>query len=456
MKKTVSLILAVLIIFLTCLPIAYAVDINNDEGMYEIDSSIAADAYMLIDLNHKNTVIAQKNKDKVKFPASLTKIVTTMVTLNHVKDLQQSTTVSQHAIDVVSGRDAQVAGLKAGESITIEQLLYLTMVHSACDACQVLAETVAKNEAEFADMMNEWAASIGCKNTHFTNPDGLHDDNHYTTAADMMLITLEAIKNETFVKISTTTSYTYGETTFIHTNFMLDKDHTSYYYEYAKGIKTGSTTQAGYCVITMAEKENRKYLAIVMDSPSMIVDGVEGKGSFIDAKAIFEWAFAMKEQTVAGVNTAVKSIAVLDGKDVDAVDLVPAEDVTALVPENFNADNIVIEPQKMPENLKAPVNTEDTVCTAKITYNGKIIGTTKLVAANEVKLNLFSRIFRVIGEFIKNHTVIFIILIIVVLIALFLIIQAVRRKKAKKRIEQRRKERAARARNRQNRDYYDY
>ena len=456
MKKTLSLILSVFIVFSVCLPFTYAVDINHDEGMYEIDSPVSADAYMLIDLNHDNTVIAQKNKDKVKFPASLTKIVTTMVTLNHVKDLKQTTIVSQNAIDTVSGRDAQVAGLKAGESITIEQLLYLTMVHSACDACQVLAETVADSEAAFADLMNEWVSSLGCKNTHFTNPDGLHDDNHYTTAADMMLITLAALKNETFVKISTTTSYTYADTTFIHTNFMLDKDHTSYYYEYAKGIKTGSTTQAGYCVITMAEKENNKYLAVVMDSPEMYLDGLEAKGSFIDAKAIFEWAFAMREQIVAGTNTAVKSIAVLDGKDADTVDLVPAEDITALVPANFDAANIVIEPQKMPENIEAPVNTEDVICNAKITYNGKIIGSTKLVAAKEVKLNLFSRIFRVIGEFIKNHTVIFIILLLIVLVALFLIIQAVRRKKAKKRIEQRKKERAAKARKRENRDYYDY
>ena len=106
-------------------------------------------------------------------------------------------------------------------------------------------------------------------------------DEHYTTAQDMATITLEALKNETFTKIADTKTYEYNDTTFIHTNFMMDKFHVSYYYEYAKGIKTGSTSQAGYCVITRASKDGYNYLAVVMGAPIEFIDGYNRKCSFV-------------------------------------------------------------------------------------------------------------------------------------------------------------------------------
>lgn len=454
MKRALSILLATLTLLSLCMPAAYALDINQDEGKFYIDVPVQADAYMLVDLD-TDEVIAQKNKDKVKYPASLTKIVTTMVSLNNIKDLQETAIVSQHAIDAVSGRDAQVAGLKAGDSVNYEQLLYLTMVYSACDACQVLAESIGGSEEAFADMMNEWVKSIGCKNTHFTNPDGLHDDEHYTTAADMKLITLAAIENPTFLKICSTTSYTYGDTTFTHTNFMLDKSQSLYYYAYAQGIKTGSTSQAGYCVITMAQKDDHRYLVVVMDSPMQSVNGEEAKGSFIDAKAIFEWAFAMKSAVLADTAQAVQSIAVIDGKGADSVALVPAKEVSALVPQNADLTQLEVKALKLPASLKAPVKEGDTVCKAVITYRGKTIAETELVAQNDVKLNVFARIFRVLGEFIKAHPILFILILLLLAFIVFVIIQSVRKKKARKRKEAMRKKRAARERQRAQRDYYD-
>ena len=251
MKKLISFLITICLIFVTALPLnAFAADVNDDKGMYQVNEKVYADSYMLVSLDDESyPVIAQKNKDVKKYPASLTKIVTAMVTIKNCSDLQKTVKVSKRAIDALSGTGAQVAGLKPGEQLTVEQLLYLTLVHSACDACQVLAEVVAGDVPSFVKLMNDWCKSVGCTNTHLVNPDGLHDPDQYTTAADLKLITIEALKNKTFEKIATTQQYEYNGQTFIHTNFMLDKYHITYYYEYAKGIKTGSTTEAGGKVV---------------------------------------------------------------------------------------------------------------------------------------------------------------------------------------------------------------
>lgn len=117
-----------------------------------------------------------------------------MVTLENVKDVSAKTKMTQAAYDESVGTGAQVAGIEVGEEISIDTLLYLTMVHSACDACEVLAEYVGGTKEKFVQMMNDWVKKVGCESTNFTNPSGLHDVNHYTTARDMSKITLEALK----------------------------------------------------------------------------------------------------------------------------------------------------------------------------------------------------------------------------------------------------------------------
>ena len=199
MKKLLSVFMSIVIVSLT----VFCVPFTAKAATYTPNVTIYADAYMLISLDDDSyPVVAEKNADKRKYPASLTKIVTAMVTINKVKDLSQTTTVSKNAIETLYGTGAQVAGLKIGQTITIEELLYLTMVHSACDACEVLAEFVSGSVPAFVEEMNKWVKSLGCKDTNFVNPDGLHDPNHYTTPSDMAKITLAAMKSDIFNKIS--------------------------------------------------------------------------------------------------------------------------------------------------------------------------------------------------------------------------------------------------------------
>lgn len=442
MKKLLSVFMAFLItvLMLAVAPVS-AFASETVKPMYSVTSTVYADAYMLINLDDDSyPVIAAKNADKRKFPASLTKIVTAMVVLNNVPDITAKTTVSKPAIEALYGTGAQVAGLHIGDEITIEELLYLTMVHSACDACQVLAEYVAGDVPTFVQMMNDWVKSIGCDDTNFVNPDGLHDENHYTTAHDMATITLEALKNETFTKISSTQLYEYNNTTFVHTNFMMDKFHVSYYYQYAQGIKTGSTSEAGYCVITKASKDGYNYLAVVMDSPIKKLKGYDTKCSFIDAASLFDWAFdGLKYSTVIRKNDVVTEVPVEDGKDADTLQLVSKADVTTLVPTSLDPSAVVIEPVDPPEVLKAPITQGDEICTANIIYADQVIATANLVAAQTIELSTFLKILNALKAFFTNKFVILAIIVIILLFILYIFWFISKAKKNKKRIAAKRR-----------------
>lgn len=423
MKKMISLLLSVIMtlaIFLSTFTAQAAV--------YKPDVELYSKAYMLINLDDNSfPIVAEKNVDEKLYPASLTKIVTAMVALNNVSDLSETTTVSKQSHDILLGTGAQIAQLKVGDSITVEDLLYLTLVHSACDATEVLAEYVGGTREKFVEMMNEYVESLGCENTHFTNPDGLHDDNHYTTASDMAKISLDAVKNETFMKISTTVQYKYKNTNFYHTNLMLRSGYVSYFYKYAQGIKTGSTSDAGYCVVTKASKDGYNYLAIVMGAPVIDYnnDGYKEKCSFIDAASLFKWAFnSLKYSTLIETNEVVDEIAVKSGKDADLVQLVAKDDVTTIVPSSLDKSTIIIEPIDKPENISAPIKKGDFVCKANIKYADQVVATVDLVAANDVELSTFLKIVNAIKSFFSLlivKIILFVVLILgIVYISLFI------------------------------------
>lgn len=436
MKRTLSYILTLttFIVSLCCIPF------SANAATYEPDRKIYAEAYMLINLDDDSyPVVAQKNIDERLYPASLTKIVTAMVTINKVSDVNAKATMSQQAYDSILGTGAQVAGIEVGEELTIDELLYLTMVYSACDACQILAEYVSGSIEAFVNEMNNYVQSLGCKDTHFVNADGLHDNNHYTTARDMATITLAALKNPAFVKYSTTTDIKYKELNLGHTNLMLHQGYLTYYYEYAQGIKTGSTTEAEYCVITKAAKDGYNYLAVVMKSPQQAINGESylTKCSFVDAKSLFEWAFdSLKYTTLVSQNEVMSEISVADGKDADSVQLVAKADTNVIVPSALDKSAVIVETIEKPELIKAPVVKGQDVCKANIIYGDEIIATVDLVAANDVELSTFLKIINALKDFFSSTTVKLIGVVIILLIVIYALLYINNNKKKKKRRQQ--------------------
>lgn len=399
---------------------------------------------MLINLDDDSyPVVAQKNIDERLYPASLTKIVTAMVTLENVKDVSVKTKMSQAAYDASVGTGVQVAGITVGEELSVDTLLYLTMVHSACDACEVLAEFVGGTKENFVKMMNDWVKKVGCNDTNFTNPSGLHDDNHYTTARDMSKITLAALKNANFVKYSTTTEYEYKGYTLPHTNLMLHPGYVTYYYEYAQGIKTGSTEQAEYNVIVKASKDGYNYLAIVMKSPQQKIKNQSylTKCSFVDAKSLFEWAFdSLKYTTIVAKDEVIGEVSVENGKDADTVALVAANDTNVIVPVGLDKSAVIIEIQEKPSSLQAPVTKGQKVCSANIIYGDEVIASVPLVAAKTVELSTFLKVINAIKAFF-GLTVVKVILVIAFLAIVLYVYIFFKSLNKKKKVEKRRQSR---------------
>lgn len=438
MKKSVKFISAALILiclFSTALP-AFAA--------YEPEEfSVDAQSALLLYLGDKgNTTVYTKNADQQRAPASLTKIATAATAFSKGVNLDAVVTVSSNAIRSLDGTGSEMGQLKAGEEVTVRQLMYLIMLHSAGDACNALAEYVAGSIEGYVAMMNEWAKSVGCENTQFMNTVGLDKDGHYSTADDLAKMTLAAMEYPDFVKISETPSYQMEATnknsawTVTHKNSLLNKG-TGYYYSPAKGIKTGTTTKAGYCVITAAEKDGYKYLCVVLGSvfKDYTNDGLEDNGAFFDAKRLFQWAFSnFRLKELVKQNTVISSLPVKNAKDTDVVQLIPKEKVAALVPASLDESALIFKLQEgAPAGLEAPVKKGDPVGTADIIYANETIATVEVVAGSDIQRSLLLFVFNSAKEMLQTVWAKVILALVILLILCYIVLTIVYNKRKKKR-----------------------
>lgn len=262
MKKMINFILIGVLIYTLVMPTdAYA-------SSWPKAPSIDAKGAVIMEIS-SGTVIYSKNMNKKYYPASITKIMLTLVALEN-SSLNETVTISQNAINQI-GYDAANMGVVAGEKITMKDALYGAMLKSANELCNAVAEHIAGSIDAFVDMMNAKAKELGCKNTHFVTTNGLHDKNHYTTAYDYALISRAAFKNETFRTITGTEKYTIGKTnknknkrTFSNHHQMLVGGKYSSKYSGCLGGKTGFTTPASNTLVTYAKKNNIEYVVVIL------------------------------------------------------------------------------------------------------------------------------------------------------------------------------------------------
>lgn len=233
------------------------------------------------------TVLFEKNSQEMNFPASITKIMTALIVLENA-ELNEIVTFSDASIDETEGSSI---ARDYGEQMTVEQCLYGLMLASANECAYALAEHVAGTMPKFVEMMNKKAAELGCKNTHFVNPHGLHDENHYTSAYDMALIARAAYENESFRFITGTSRYTipptnkHEEQTDLqnHNEMLYPFKSTKYVYENCTGGKTGHTDAANSTLVTFAEKDGMSLVCVVMNAQS--------PSQWTDSKNLFEYCF---------------------------------------------------------------------------------------------------------------------------------------------------------------------
>lgn len=343
--------------------------------------TINSKAAILVEVS-TGRILYEKNSTKQLYPASTTKVMTAILVLEKC-NLTDMVTVNETALgNLPSGY--VTCNLQVDEEISVNDLLYALMVKSANDAAYVLAEHVGGSVDAFADMMNIKAREIGCTGTHFVNPNGVHDDRHYSTAYDLYLITKYAMQNETFRKLVATTEYTLPATnkypnadrSFTTTNQLLNPESTAYYYKYATGVKTGYTSQAGNCIISMASRDGLDFIAVVLGGGAT-PSGLNAR--FVDSKTLFNYGYDNYTLTkVKEAKTVVETIEIENGtKETKNLNVLINDSITVINNKSINMNDIIPE-IKIDENLLAPIEKGQVIGSIKykvddIEYSSELI-----------------------------------------------------------------------------------
>lgn len=440
MKKFLSVLL-VTVIIVCSFSISASASFNS---LLETEAEI-----VLLVNTDSETVILDKNADKRTAPASLTKIVTCMLVLENCPDLSVPVTCKRECLNGLYAQNAATAGILPGETLSIHDLLYCLMLPSAADAANILADYVGGGIDNFVVMMNDFVAKLGCKNTKFVNAHGLDSDpNGYTTARDLYKITKYALKNSTFKEITSTLRYDveptekYPHTRYLHnTNKIMNPGIRDYYHKAVTGVKTGTTDKAGRCVITTASQDGYNYMLIVMKAPQYDIDddGVEENVAFTESKKIYNWAFDNIELTkITNTTDVITVVDVNYNSKVDHVRLLPAEELSALVPIGTESGSLIIRPieNKTPKSVNAPIKKGQVLGEAEILYGEDVVATVDLVAGEDIDLNIFLLIFGVIKKLFSTtiFKILFALLAILVIIYILLIIRKNRIKAKRKKI----------------------
>lgn len=258
-------------------------------------SSITAASAIVMDVD-TGTILYQKKMDTKHYPASITKIMTTLLALEN-SSMDEIVTYSAEDVYGIERGSSNIS-IEVDEQLTMEQSLYGIMLESANEACLGVARHVGGTKEQFVEMMNEKAAQLGCVNTHFANPNGLHDDEHYTTCHDMALIAQAAFQNEMFRTITGTKAYTIPKTNkkkvardYIKNHHQMLNPYTyrQYYYPDCIGGKTGYTTKAESTLVTYAKRNDMTLVCVVMKAKSPKQDRQHNE--YTDTALLLDYCF---------------------------------------------------------------------------------------------------------------------------------------------------------------------
>ena len=394
---------------------------------------ITANAALLVSLD-TDEVIYEKNADLKVYPASITKIMTTLLILESDKyNPEAKIAMTEEALDLISGTGSSVSLLKAGEEITQLDLVYMVLMSSYGD-CSLLAATYYGGSVEnFVANMNSRAAELGLTGTHYENPIGLHHEENYTTARDTYILTKYALQNETFKEVCESTRHTVntsmsGQRVLSTTNFLQDNT-TNYYYTYAKGVKTGYTDEAGRCLVSTASYNGYNYMCLVFGCPP------NEKNHFTESKELYRWAFNNFEfKKVADTSNPVAEIGVDLSLDTDFVSLYVEEGFVSVLPKDADDSTISIVTKPTKETVDAPIKKGQVLGTADIIYAEKVIGTVNIVSNENIEKSAMLTAIRAVKNFFtSSYMKVFYILIALAVLIFVISVIKLNSKKGKKR-----------------------
>lgn len=335
-------------------------------------------------------ILYGKNINEKVYPAAITNIMSAIVILENEKyDPNGKIAMTEKVLEDILGTGAAVSHLKQGEKITQLDLLHMLLMCSYGDIGYLAADYYCGSKQAFVEEMNKTAAKLGLKNTHYTNPIGLHDSNHYTTAQDVYTLASYAIKNKTFTEVCAKSRYLVPATnkspkrTLSTTNFLLDTT-TNYYYQYAKGLKTGYTDEAGRCVVSLASYNGYSYICVVMGCKN----SADKRYEFSETASLYRWAFNnFSFREVANSDEPVCEIPVELSMETDFVPLYFDKPFISVLPNDADDSTLVIKTHLKQESVKAPVKKGDVLGEAEVIFAENVIGRVNLVVGEDVKEN---------------------------------------------------------------------
>ncbi len=442
MKRIISL----LVVFIMMLSVPVYAEKDKDEKEEKKSTQLAenSETAVVIDMT-SDYILFDKDKDKKMYPASLTKLMTAILTVEN-KSTEDTTVVTESALQGINKYESTNVDLDAGDVVTVDELLHALLIPSANDAANVLAEFVGGTQEEFVNMMNSRAKEIGCENTNFVNANGLHDDNHYTTAYDMALIAREAMKNPYIASVVGQWSfvmegsgYTYASTNHLVSRYV----YLDYYYENATGIKTGYTDQAKRTLAASATDGEHSIIAVVMGCPDDKDDGTFT--SFVDAKQLLSHFLSTNSnKTYISANQIIEEKTVKNASGDGRVLLVTPVTREAYLPADVSDKDFTYDVHV--KELVAPIEKNQQLGYADVLYNGTVISRIELCSDRAIKKSYLKAFFNMIGGFkLVKFVVTIIIILLVIMIAIRQRNLYLRKKRREARLrELRQKEEAAR------------
>lgn len=382
MKKTIISLVLIFVLLLSTGITAGAFNINN----YEMHHGAGLVAYP-----ENDTIIYSKDADKRMYPASIAKLMTAIVMVENIKDFETETIVfSKEAMNRILGTGSAVYagdGLKIGEEMKASEALAALLITSSGDVAYAISEHVGGTTENFVQMMNDKAKEMGLNGTHYTNPVGLHDDNLYTTARDIYYLAKYAFGIEKIKSLLSHTSYTFEATNFhdsitLPASNLMINPNSNVYYRYAVCGKTGFTSKAGRCLVSMAEYGGYTYIAVVLDAKT--ING--SRNEFIDSANMFRWAFNNFEfKSVLDASTPVTEAPLHLSSEYDYLPICFEGGLKTILPKEADASTIEYDLKLNQDEFRAPVKKGDVVGSADIFYAEEKIGTLNLVAGQTVK-----------------------------------------------------------------------
>lgn len=359
------------------------------------------------------TVLLNINSGDRRYPASTTKVMTALLVLENAK-LDDTVTIAEEDFAALD-ENSMTAGLEVGETLTVQDMLACLLLPSANECAYALARHVSGSVDSFVELMNARAKELGCKNTNFVNPCGLHDDNHYTTAYDLSLIFDAALQLPDFVEIAGSTTWELPATNMqeartIESTDELTNANGPVYVEGVQAAKTGYTEAAGRCLVAAAAQGDMNLMGVVLDAP----DTDAGSGvtaNFVDMYTMFMWGFeAWQSGAVISEGADLGTAPVAQSSDGDEVGLVALEAFNATVPIDTKTSDLTITPT-WKEELTAPISATQELGTVTVSLDGQELGTVKVGAATTMRASLFAKI----GAFLSSPLNIIISILVIAL-----------------------------------------